>query len=166
MDHRYIVVEGPIGVGKTSLVNALAKQFSGRVVLEVVDRLCAAPGGKSYGILSVYLAVLSEPRAEFTVRRTCFTPSPDVDSAVVSVRFRAGVPDEQFRSLQSVVRAAFAQRRKTLRNAPVPFLSGGTAKWCELLGAAGIDPSSRAETVPPERYLRLAGLCSPESSGQ
>jgi 16S rRNA (adenine1518-N6/adenine1519-N6)-dimethyltransferase len=125
---------------------------------EVVERLCAPPGGKKYGILSVYLAVLSEIREEFTVRRTCFTPSPDVDSAVVSVRFRPGVPDALFRSLQHVVRAAFAQRRKTLRNAPVPFLPGAAAEWCELLAAAGIDPAARAETVSPELYFRLARM--------
>ncbi|HZW35358.1 MAG TPA: 16S rRNA (adenine(1518)-N(6)/adenine(1519)-N(6))-dimethyltransferase RsmA [Candidatus Deferrimicrobiaceae bacterium] len=129
---------------------------------EVVERLCAPPGGKKYGILSVYLAVLSGIREEFTVRRTCFTPSPDVDSAVVSVRFRSGVSDETFLRLQAVVRAAFAQRRKTLRNAPVPFLPGGTQAWCGLLAEAGIDPSSRAETVPPDRFLRLARLAGPE----
>lgn len=123
---------------------------------EMVERLCAPPGGKDYGILSVYLAVLSEAREEFTVRRTCFSPSPDVDSAVVSVRFRPGIPDGDFARLQAAVRAAFAQRRKTLRNAPVPFLSGGSAQWCDLLRAAGIDPAARAETVPPERYLALA----------
>ena len=137
----------------------LRRTFSRAVLMlqkEVVERLCAPPGGKAYGILSVYLAVLSEIRAEFTVRRTCFTPSPEVDSAVVAVRFRTGIPDELFRSLQSVVRAAFARRRKTLRNAPVPFLRGGTPEWCEFLAGADIDPSSRAETVPPERYLRLA----------
>jgi len=129
---------------------------------EVVERLCAPPGGKTYGILSVYLAVLSETREEFTVRRTCFFPSPRVDSAVVSIRFQPGVPDELFRSLQAVVRASFARRRKTLRNAPVPFLRGGTPEWCELLAGAGIAPSSRAETVTPERYLRLARLARPE----
>ncbi|NJD61454.1 MAG: ribosomal RNA small subunit methyltransferase A, partial [Deltaproteobacteria bacterium] len=118
---------------------------------EVVDRLCAPPGGKTYGILSVYLAVLSGIREEFTVRGSCFTPSPDVDSAVVTVRFRSGISDETFHRLQAVVRAAFAQRRKTLRNAPVPFLPGGTQTWCGLLAEAGIDPSSRAETVPPDR---------------
>lgn len=123
---------------------------------EMVARLCAPPGGKEYGILSVYLAVLSEPREEFTVRRTCFSPSPDVDSAVVTVRFRPGIPDIDFRRLQTVVRAAFAQRRKTLRNAPVPFLAGGSAAWCNLLRAAGIDPAARAETVAPEGYLALA----------
>ncbi len=128
---------------------------------EMVARLCAPPGGKEYGILSVYLGVLAEAREEFTVRRTCFTPSPDVDSAVMIVRFRTGVPDDDFRRLQAVVRAAFAQRRKTLRNAPVPFLAGGSAQWCDLLRAAGIDPAARAETVPPEKYLALARSLAP-----
>ncbi|MBI5418467.1 MAG: ribosomal RNA small subunit methyltransferase A [Deltaproteobacteria bacterium] len=128
---------------------------------EMVERLCAPPGGKEYGILSVYLSVLSEAREEFTVRRSCFTPSPEVDSAVISIRFRRGIPDRDFRGLQTVVRAAFAQRRKKLRNAPVPFLPGGTARWCELLAEAGIDPSSRAETVSPERYLALARIAEP-----
>jgi 16S rRNA (adenine1518-N6/adenine1519-N6)-dimethyltransferase len=106
---------------------------------EVVERLCASPGGKDYGILSVYLGVLSGIREEFTVRRTCFTPSPEVDSAVVSVRFRPGITDGTFRRLQAVVRAAFARRRKTLRNAPVSFLPGGTQSWLEILGRAGIE---------------------------
>ena len=123
---------------------------------EVARRLCAPPGGKEYGILSVYLGILSEAREAVAVRRTCFFPAPDVDSAVIAVRFRPGVPDDLFRSVQTVVRAAFAQRRKTLRNAPVPFLPGGPAAWCALLESAGIDPSARAETVPPEKYLALA----------
>jgi len=131
---------------------------------EMVARLCAPPGGKEYGILSVYLGVLSEAREEFTVRRTCFTPSPDVDSAVMTVRFRSGAPDADFRRLQTVVRAAFAQRRKTLRNAPVPFLPGGSAQWCAMLVAAGIDPAARAETVAPETYLALARLLPPGDS--
>lgn len=123
---------------------------------EVVERLCAPPGGKEYGILSVYLSALAETREEFKVRRTCFTPSPDVDSAVVSVRFHPGVPDEIIRGLQTVVRAAFAQRRKTLRNAPVLFLPGGAAEWCDLLAGAGVDPSARAETVAPGAYMEMA----------
>ncbi len=125
---------------------------------EMVARLCARPGGKEYGILSVYLGVLAEARAEFAVRRTCFTPSPDVDSAVMTVVFRRGIADADYRRLQVVVRAAFAQRRKTLRNAPVPFLGGGAGPWCDMLRAAGIDPAARAETVPPGKYLELARL--------
>lgn len=129
---------------------------------EMVARLCAPPGGKEYGILSVYLAVLAEAREEFAVRRTCFTPSPDVDSAVMTVRFRKGIPEVDYRRLQAVVRAAFAQRRKTLRNAPVPFLAGGSAAWCDFLRAAGIDPAARAETIPPDKYLALARALAPD----
>jgi len=123
---------------------------------EVVDRLCAGPGGKEYGILSVYLGVLAEARKEFTVRRACFHPAPDVDSAVMSVRFAGEHPEALVAALRTVVRAAFAHRRKTLRNAPVPFLPGGTAQWRELLLAAGIDPAGRAEEVSPPSYLALA----------
>lgn len=123
---------------------------------ELVERLCASPGGKEYGILSVYLAVLSECRLEFPVRRTCFAPSPEVDSAVLSIRFRSDVDGQTFRRLQTVVRAGFARRRKQLRNAPAGFLPGGARQWCDLLSRSGIDPSRRAETVPPETWLLLA----------
>jgi 16S rRNA (adenine1518-N6/adenine1519-N6)-dimethyltransferase len=123
---------------------------------EVVDRLCAGPGGKEYGILSVYLGVLAEARKEFIVRRACFHPAPDVDSAVMSVRFVGEYPEALVAVLRTVVRAAFAHRRKTLRNAPVTFLPGGTAQWRELLLSAGIDPAGRAEEVPPAAYLALA----------
>ncbi|MBF8258886.1 MAG: rsmA [Actinobacteria bacterium] len=138
---------------------ALRETFPRAVLMlqkEVVDRLCAPPGGKEYGILSVYLSALAGAKEEFKVRRTCFSPSPDVDSAVVSVRFSPGIPGEIVRSLQTVVRAAFAQRRKTLRNAPVPFLAGGAVEWCDLLGGAGVDPSARAETVAPDTYMEMA----------
>ena len=133
--------------------------FPGAVLMlqrEVVDRLCAGPGGKEYGILSVYLGVLAVARREFVVRRSCFHPAPDVDSAVMSVRFVGYHPEALVAALRTVVRAAFAHRRKTLRNAPVPFLQGGPAEWRELLLAAGIDPAGRAEEVPPAGYLALA----------
>lgn len=153
----------PYSVSSPILIRLLGlRRIFPRAVLmlqkEVVERLCAPPGGKEYGIFSVYLAVLAEIREEFTVRRTCFFPSPAVDSAVVAVRFRPDVPDDLFRALQSVVRSAFARRRKTLRNAPASFLPGGTTEWCEILAAAGIDPQARAETVCPERYLELARI--------
>jgi 16S rRNA (adenine1518-N6/adenine1519-N6)-dimethyltransferase len=145
----------------------LREVFPGAVLMlqkEVVERLCAIPGGKEYGTLSVYLTVLAEARPEFSVRRTCFTPVPEVDSTVVSIRFRHGIPDSLVRNLQTVVRAAFARRRKKLKNAPVPFLAGGTEAWCDLLSRAGIDPSARAETVPPAKYLLLARIISSEGN--
>jgi 16S rRNA (adenine1518-N6/adenine1519-N6)-dimethyltransferase len=145
----------------------LREVFPGAVLMlqkEVVERLCAIPGGREYGTLSVYLTVLAEARPEFSVRRTCFTPVPEVDSTVVSIRFRRGIPDSLVRTLQTVVRAAFARRRKKLKNAPVPFLAGRTEAWCDLLSRAGIDPSVRAETVPPAKYLLLARTVSSEGN--
>jgi 16S rRNA (adenine1518-N6/adenine1519-N6)-dimethyltransferase len=138
---------------------ALRELFPRSVIMlqkEMADRLCATRGGKEYGTLSVYFSVLTETRRECIARRTCFTPAPEVDSAVVSARFRPGIPDSLVRNLQTVVRAAFARRRKTLRNAPVPFLPGGAKHWLDLLSRVGIDPSARAEAVPPEKYLLLA----------
>lgn len=146
----------------------LRETFPGAVLMlqkEVVERLCAPPGGKDYGILSVYLGALSRSRLEFGVRRTCFVPVPEVDSAVMTVRFLPGVPDALVGALKTVVRAAFARRRKALCNAPVPFLPGGADEWVGLLVAAGIDPGARAESVSPERYLALARAASERGVG-
>ncbi|MCL1925827.1 MAG: 16S rRNA (adenine(1518)-N(6)/adenine(1519)-N(6))-dimethyltransferase RsmA [Syntrophorhabdaceae bacterium] len=136
------------------------REFFPKAVLmlqkEMVERLCAPPGCKDYGILSVYLSVLSETNKEFSIQRGSFYPSPDVDSAVITIRFFGDFPDDLLRSLQTVVRAGFARRRKMLRNAPVPFMPGGAKQWCEMLWSEGIDPSARAEEVPPASWLALA----------
>jgi 16S rRNA (adenine1518-N6/adenine1519-N6)-dimethyltransferase len=123
---------------------------------EMAERLCASPDNKEYGILSVYMSVLSEVKKEFLVRRSCFHPSPDVDSAVITIRFLGAFSDELLYALQTVVRAGFARRRKMLRNAPVTFLPGGTEQWCGLLLSEGIDPLARAEEVSPSAWLSLA----------
>jgi 16S rRNA (adenine1518-N6/adenine1519-N6)-dimethyltransferase len=151
----------PYSISSPAILRLIAlRELFPRAVLmlqkEMVERLCAHPGGKEYGILSVYLSVLAEVRREIIVRRSCFHPAPEVDSAVMGIRFIGAFPDEVFRALQTVVRAAFAHRRKTLRNAPVPFLAGGPAQWCDLLSSAGISPAGRAEEVPPGAYLALA----------
>jgi 16S rRNA (adenine1518-N6/adenine1519-N6)-dimethyltransferase len=155
----------PYAISSTIVLQLLSlREIFPRAVLmlqkEMVERLCAPPGGKEYGTLSVYLAALGEAKEEFLVRRTCFVPSPEVDSAVMTVRFRPGVPDRLYRALRTVVRVAFARRRKTLRNAPVSFLPGGTPVWLSLLAEVGIDPRARAEEIPPEAYLRLADIVS------
>lgn len=129
---------------------------------EMAERLCASPGGKEYGVLSVYLAVLATSRIEFPVRRSCFAPSPEVDSAVLSIRFGTDVDDRTYRNLRTVVRAAFARRRKQLRNAPAGFLPGGTKQWCDLLSRSGVDPSRRAETVSPGTWLSVARSLPPD----
>ena len=119
---------------------------------EVVDRMAAAPGSKVYGRLSVMLQARCRVTPLFRVPPGCFRPPPKVDSAVVRLEPRdpAEVGLQQPRRFEQVVRAAFAQRRKTLRNALSPVCAA------EAISACGIDPGSRAETVPVAAYVALA----------
>jgi 16S rRNA (adenine1518-N6/adenine1519-N6)-dimethyltransferase len=129
--------------------------------LEMAERLTARPGSKIYGASSVLVQAFAQVRIAFRVSRRSFLPAPDVDSAVVDVRWssaaRADVGDPGL--FRAVVRAAFAQRRKMLRNALRPLVeargaAGGTPE--AVLRAAGIDPAARAETLDLAAFARLA----------
>jgi len=119
---------------------------------EVVERMAATPGSKVYGRLSVMLQAYCRVDALFNVPPGAFRPPPKVDSAVVRLVPRAegdvGIADAA--RFEQVVRHAFAQRRKTLRNA----LAGVADE--AALQAVGIEPGARAETVPVARYVALA----------
>ncbi|WP_373044293.1 16S rRNA (adenine(1518)-N(6)/adenine(1519)-N(6))-dimethyltransferase RsmA [Vulgatibacter sp.] len=124
---------------------------------EVTERIAAAPGGKSYGILSVLLQLHADVDVPHHVPAGAFTPPPDVESAVVRLVFReaprADPGDETL--FRKVVKAAFAQRRKTLGNA----LKSARLVEPEALAAAfastGIDPGRRAETLSVEEFAAL-----------
>ncbi|MBI3182452.1 MAG: 16S rRNA (adenine(1518)-N(6)/adenine(1519)-N(6))-dimethyltransferase RsmA [Myxococcales bacterium] len=125
---------------------------------EVVRRLCAEPGGRDYGLLTALLGLYFEIDEVCTLSAALFHPRPRVDSAVVRLRTlpapRAEVrSDERFKRL---VKAAFAQRRKTLLNSlrSDPSL-GGADELRRALAAAEIDPSRRAETLSPEELARI-----------
>jgi 16S rRNA (adenine1518-N6/adenine1519-N6)-dimethyltransferase len=121
---------------------------------EVVDRMAAAPGGKVYGRLSVMLQAYCEVTALFKVPPGAFRPPPKVDSAVVRLvprpPERIGIADP--RRFAAIVRAAFGQRRKTLRNA----LNGVCT--VEEIAAAGIDPQARAEQLAVADFVHLAAV--------
>ncbi|PZP59878.1 MAG: 16S rRNA (adenine(1518)-N(6)/adenine(1519)-N(6))-dimethyltransferase [Pseudoxanthomonas spadix] len=121
---------------------------------EVVDRMAAGPGSKVYGRLSVMLQAYCEVTPLFVVPPGAFSPPPKVDSAVVRLvpRDPARIEVRDPKRLEAVVRAAFGQRRKTLRNA----LSG----VCEVtqIEAAGIRPDARAEQVAVRDFIALANL--------
>ncbi len=118
---------------------------------EVVDRLAAAPGGKTYGRLSVMVQAACRVEPLFRVPPGAFRPPPKVESRIVRLvphptpPFEVGDPALFAR----LVAAAFAQRRKTLRNT-----LKGLADEADL-AACGIPPTARAETLPPERYGAL-----------
>jgi 16S rRNA (adenine1518-N6/adenine1519-N6)-dimethyltransferase len=121
---------------------------------EVGERLAAAPGTKAYGSLSVMVRHRAEARVVMRVSRRAFYPVPGVDSVVVRLRRREG-SDVDSVALERVVRAAFAQRRKTLRNTLVP-VAGDAARAEKMLEAAGIDPAARAEEVDLDGFAAIA----------
>lgn len=119
---------------------------------EVVERIVAPPGNKTYGRISVMLQLACRADAMFVVPPRAFTPPPKVDSALLRLQPKAAdaQPDVDQRALETVVRHAFGQRRKTLANA----LKGTLGR--DRIEAAGIDPGVRAETLPPEAFVALA----------
>ena len=123
---------------------------------EVVDRMAAGPGSKVYGRLSVMLQAYCHVTALFDVPPSAFRPPPKVDSAVVRLvpRQPASVGIDDAGAFARVVRDAFGQRRKTLRNA-LSLVCGP-----ELIEAAGLRPDARAEQVEVAGFVRLANAVS------
>ncbi len=119
---------------------------------EVVDRMSATPGSKSYGRLTIMLGCQLEVVPLFEVPPEAFAPPPKVVSAIVRMR---PLPHEQFtiddpRKLDQIVKQAFSKRRKTLRNA-----IRGVADEIEI-EAAGLEPGQRPEQIPVAGWVRLS----------
>ena len=124
---------------------------------EVAERIAAQPGGKEYGYLSVLVQLYSEPRIEFLVPPGAFRPKPGVDSAVITLDVRdspaVSLRNEAF--FIRLVKAAFSQRRKTLRNA-LKQLDVPADVTAATLERTGIDLARRAETLSVEEFGRLS----------
>ena len=125
---------------------------------EVAERVAAAPGGRVYGSLSVLTQLYCDVTLALRVPPGAFRPPPKVESAVIRLDVlaspRVAVTDE--RRFHVVVRAAFAQRRKTLANALATGLGRGADVLRVALESAGIDPSRRAETLTILEFAELA----------
>ena len=130
---------------------------------EVAERMCAAPGGKDYGAVTVAVNYYSEPSLICNVGRHLFVPAPNVDSAVLKLKLRDKPPVEVVseKTFFSVVKASFSQRRKTLANALKNSGNFGTAENIEsVLAAAGIDKMIRGERLSIEEFAKIAnGFC-------
>jgi 16S rRNA (adenine1518-N6/adenine1519-N6)-dimethyltransferase len=151
---RKIVANLPYNVATPLLLGWLrhADAFAGLTLMfqkEVADRLVAAPGGKSYGRLSVIVQWLCEVRHDFNVDSRAFVPPPKVGSSVVTLIPRpVPLAAAAWTMLETVTAAAFGQRRKMLR---------GSLKGLALDPAAcGIDPTRRAEDLCVEEFCALA----------
>ncbi|MDP3878166.1 MAG: 16S rRNA (adenine(1518)-N(6)/adenine(1519)-N(6))-dimethyltransferase RsmA [Methylobacter sp.] len=121
---------------------------------EVVDRICAAPGSKKYGRLSVMMQYHCMPELLFEVPPESFDPIPQVTSAIVRL-----VPHQQppvavndMSKLNRVVTQAFSQRRKTLRNSLKKLVEEAD------IAALGIDPTLRAESISLAEFALLSNL--------
>lgn len=127
------------------------------VQAEVAERMAASPGCKDFGAYTVKLRLLAEPAGRFAVSRSCFLPPPRVDSAVLRL-VRAPLTDDPalLHAAARAAEAAFAQRRKTIRNSLKGTLDLDAATIDAALEQAGIDGSLRAETLEPERFIALA----------
>lgn len=121
---------------------------------EVRDRLVAEPGTKQYGALTVFTRAAFEIETVCRLRPGSFYPAPKVDSAVVRLLPRKIPLAEETETFQSVVRAAFQMRRKTLRNALRAL--GNAERADHALSGAGIDPGRRGETLSIEEFASLA----------
>jgi len=117
---------------------------------EVVARIAAAPGARDYGRLSVMLAPHLQVERLFDVGPGAFQPPPQVWSALVRLTVRPQPLFPVSPHYAAVVAAAFAQRRKTLRNALSQILTA------DQISALAIDPKARPETLTPEAFNTLA----------
>ncbi len=115
---------------------------------EVAERLVADIRTKDYGILSVQTQLMCRPEILFPVSRHCFSPQPNVDSAMVKLTFDKGELNCSDENLKTVVRTAFNQRRKKLSNALKPIIPKD-----QLPG--GFDFDKRAEAWEPSHYEKL-----------
>lgn len=153
-----VVANLPYNIATPLLLKLLAAAdlFSHMVLMlqrEVVARLCALPGSKAYGSLSVAVQLAAEVQTGFGVGPAAFAPRPKVDSAVVVVRPhrppRVTAPERE--QIERVVRAVFEQRRKQLGNS----LQRVVPDAGKVLAAVGIDPRRRPETLSVDDFVRL-----------
>jgi 16S rRNA (adenine1518-N6/adenine1519-N6)-dimethyltransferase len=158
-----IVGNLPYSVGKPileALVTARTAidEMALMLQLEVAERLAAPPGSKIYGSLSVLTQLYCDVRLALRVPPRAFRPPPKVDSAVVHLRVlpgpRVAMRDE--RRFHTIVRAAFAQRRKMLANTLAAGLALPLDTARESVARAGVDPRRRAETLTIEEFAALA----------
>ena len=154
----------PYNISSQVLVRLVQyRRAIGRAVLmfqkELAHRITALPGSKDYGRLSVMLQYCADIQRLAEVNASAFFPKPKVDSEVLEIRFRTTLThtadDEVF--FFRVIKAAFGNRRKTLKNALAASeldLDANTAK--SVLERSGIDPVRRAETLQLEEFVKLS----------
>jgi 16S rRNA (adenine1518-N6/adenine1519-N6)-dimethyltransferase len=170
VNNLMVVANLPYYVTTPIILKLLTEQLPirGIVVMiqkEVADRMAAQPGTKNYGSLSIAVQYYAVARSEVKVPKTVFVPQPNVDSSVISLMLREEPPvevkDEEF--FFEVVRASFAQRRKTLfNNLQNNLLSKEQKTEIEqVLQEIDVDGKRRGETLTIEEFAKLSNALIP-----
>lgn len=125
---------------------------------EAAQRICALPGSREVGAVSIAVRYYCEPQVLFQVSRGSFMPAPDVDSTVIrlDIRKEPAVQVEKEENFFRVVKAAFSQRRKTLANTLSSGLGISKAQATELLDRAGVASNLRAEQLSMQQFADIA----------
>lgn len=120
---------------------------------EVAERICATPQKGDYGALSVAVALRGNAETTRIVKRDCFMPAPNVDSAVVRIDINPEAPTDK--SLYDLVGKAFAMKRKTLVNNLSAGFGIAKPDAADMLVSLGFAPTVRAEQLAPTDFIRL-----------
>lgn len=130
---------------------------------EAAQRMCATPGSREGGAVSIAIQYYASPKVLFQVSRGSFMPAPEVDSTVIQLQIRKEPPvtvnDEK--TFFKVVKGAFSQRRKTLHNTLSSFFSIPKSEMLVLLEKAGVNPGLRAEQLSMQQFADIANhMCA------
>jgi 16S rRNA (adenine1518-N6/adenine1519-N6)-dimethyltransferase len=150
----------PYNIAATIVLRALedAPQLTTLTVMtqrEVGERLAARPGSKDYGATSVLVRYFGEARVAARVSRRSFYPVPNVDSVVVRIVRGTGSPTVAYDHFRRVVKSAFSQRRKMLRNTLATVATSPDAAE-DALRRAGIAATARAEEIDVDAFVAVA----------
>lgn len=150
----------PYGIAATVVLDWLERfdfleAMTVMVQSEVADRMCAEVGTKNYGAYTVKLRLRAHVTDRFQVPPGCFMPAPHVESAVIRIERNEDAPAPELLEVASALAdAAFAQRRKTIRNSMSSRYPKDVVD--RLLAECDIAPTVRGETLTPETYLQMA----------
>lgn len=128
--------------------------MAGMFQREMAERICSSPGSKTFGVISVLTQAFYTPALLFHVKPGSFSPPPKVQSSVISLtRYRSEIDDLSFQSLRRVVKMAFSQRRKMLRNTLGPIIHE------DVLKEHGVS-DLRPEQLSVEQFIALARVAA------
>jgi 16S rRNA (adenine1518-N6/adenine1519-N6)-dimethyltransferase len=153
------VIAGNFPYNISSQIVFLGLQHRHRVPLmagmfqrEMAERICSPPGSKAFGVISVLVQAYYTPSLLFHVKPGSFSPPPKVQSAVISLtRYRSEIEGVPFNTLRQVVKMAFSQRRKKLRNTLMPLIPEETLKELSV-------SDLRPEQISVETFIDLARI--------